>query len=220
MRKTTSRDDEVSVGLPDVVTAPSEQPSATTPETTHSTSVVTPAIYADHSQCVPTHYTAGLLPEVREQYELAYRDPQLLSIRDNIALMQARRVQMIARIELGDSVGWRTDLRDAWDELLTARSRDDHDSMRDAFNVVAGLMKKGGDDEQIWDDIRDIDRDLVKWKKMQHDRLNDLRVVMTLTEAAYKLHLYHMAVLEIVSDDRDRAALEIRRREVFQAAGG
>ena len=220
MRKRTSKSDAAATSNDVASDQPEQPPVATVAAATADATGVSAAIYADHPQYAPAHYTAGLLPEVREQYERAYRDPQLLSIRDNIALLQARRVQMVGRIKLGDSTEWRKDLLAAWGDVLAAHKTDDDDAKREALKAMTGLMKSGGADDDVWKDVQDIDRDLVKWKKLEHDRLNDLRVVMTLAEAAYKLHLYHTAVLEIVTDDRDRAALELRRREVFQAAGG
>lgn len=163
----------------------------------------------------PAEYTSNLPDGIREQYEQAYRDPQLLSIRDNISLLQARRQQLIGRIKLGDSVGWRQSLNVAWSTLVAARKRDDGDAMRDAFNEIARLMETA-DEEGVWSDIQKIDRDLVKWKAMEHDRLMQVKLVLTAEQVAEKIVRYHKAVEDVVSDLEMRAEIGRRLREVIR----
>jgi len=170
---------------------------------------------ADNDQ-IPEHYLDGLPDDIREEYRKAYEDPKLLSIRDNIALLQARRKQLIKRLELGDSVAWRIELGKAWDQFVAARNRDEHDAMRDSFNMVAALLEAGSDDEGVWLDIQSIDRDLVKWKSMESERLLQVKMVLTAEQVAEKIISYHQAVENVVTDLEQRAEIGRQLRKVLK----
>ena len=177
--------------------------------------IITPPSAVYH---IPAHYTDGLPAKTCEHYERSYRDPLLLSIRDNIALLQARRAQLLLRIEFGDSVQWREELAEQWGELKAAVKTDDADSLRDALNTMGRLIEGGSNDDQVWKDIQEVDRDLVKWKEAEHRRESDLKVTLSLADAAAMVVKYHAAVMSVVVDVGQRRDIEAEYATLFRDA--
>jgi hypothetical protein len=173
----------------------------------------------------PTHprYKTGrtskyIPPELRKRYEEAYSDPDLLSIRDDVALAELRKTQLLERMADGDSKLFRTSLKDAWDafesgnKLRTAAiAADDQPAMERAIDQVqtalkklGSLINKGDKSESIWDELTEASRFAISAKKAEVDQQHVMAQMMSLEQVMVLMNAVQLAVVEVVKDKQQQ----------------
>jgi hypothetical protein len=98
-------------------------------------------------------YSKYLPDHVREGYERARTDPRLLSLTDEIAVLDQRLGERLRQVGQGDSVALWSALREAlatWSEALGAG---DMTGMNTAFATMQRLITEGGDQAAAWGEI-------------------------------------------------------------------
>lgn len=119
-----------------------------------------------HGGASPRGLTAGqfksgryskYLPErLRERYDVAQQDPDILVLRDEIALADARLMDLLTRVDAGESgVLWK-DLKDLVDQLGKGVETLDLDGARSALKGLQEVVLKGYADSTAWEEIRAV----------------------------------------------------------------
>lgn len=107
----------------------------------------------------------------------ASKDPDLLSLRNEIKLLDARLMQLIERVEEGGATTNWTDINTAWKTLQ--RSQGDPDATAAAIQSIQDIIARGLHDSMIWVDIRAVISDRGKLVRVEARRLVDMRQTIT-----------------------------------------
>lgn len=158
------------------------------------------------SQCLPT--------AVAKKFNIAREDPELLSIRDDVALFDARRSIIAERLNTGESgASWEL-LQKHWSEFergnrMSAEGvQTDNPELRaearelitNSINAVGKLISQGAGEEAQWKELQKTTHELAALKQSETTRLQKLHSMMTAEEALLLIHQVQQAVMSVVSN--------------------
>jgi hypothetical protein len=161
-------------------------------------------------------YSKVLPPRLRERYEEAAQDSELLVLREEIALLDARIIDLIARVESGEAGAiW----GQANEHYLAARAAirsGDAVELGNALDALGVTIRRGQADYAAWDEIKetlDLRRKLVE---SERKRLVQLSQMITTEQAMVLMTAIVALVQENVTDRQALAKISdgIRRLTV------
>lgn len=98
-------------------------------------------------------YSKFLPARMTGRYEESRSDGELLALREDIALTDARLVDLLSRVDTGESGAlWRS-LMAARMELLACRQASDIKGQMDALNLIMELISQGHTDYRAWGEV-------------------------------------------------------------------
>jgi len=127
----------------------------------------------------PSRHSKYLPPRLQERYQSALVDPTMLSVRDDIALMDARLEDLLRRADTGEAGKTWERLKQARADLLSARSRRDMEAVQYSLNEILNLIQAGHGDHLTWEDIRVTLLDRNKLVRSEQRRLVDAHQMVT-----------------------------------------
>jgi hypothetical protein len=160
-------------------------------------------------------YSRHLPTRLAAQYRLAEQDPELTNLTSDIALTDARIVDLLQRVETGEAgMVWRS-AQAALQRFRVAQAKSDPDKMREHLDVLQGLIEHGASDYAAWHEIGELIEQRRKLCESEAKRLAALEQYITAEKA--------MALLETVVNIirrhvHDRQALEKIAFDVGQLA--
>jgi hypothetical protein len=98
-------------------------------------------------------YSKVLPVRLAERYSQAVSNPNLLSLRDDIATAEARLMDLFQRVSTRESGQLWQDLRGALDAFALAQARVDVDAMDRHCATMRQLVTQGSDDYAAWSEI-------------------------------------------------------------------
>ena len=154
------------------------------------------------------HLPARLLTE----YEDTKHDPNLLELNDEIALVHSRAVDLIKRVDMGESGHlWRT-LQKTYDDLTQATTSADQLL---AMQELGQLIRRGAADYAMWEDIgKQVDRKQ-RLVESQRNRAQELQQSMPLDQLNFILGALLTAIVKYVADRDTRAAIQAEFNRVL-----
>lgn len=169
-----------------------------------------------------------LPPERRREVVEAYENPNLLSIRPDVALLEARRGELAARVETGESgAAWirLNEIMDDFDEnsrtMATAREAGDTDLLAELqakqiklLEENRAIIRRRGANEAASTELIDFTHQLASLKKCELTRLSMLHEMMTQDDAIIQARTLTAVVLANIADEalRIKIAYEFRER--------
>ena len=164
-----------------------------------------------HPQYRTGRYSKHLPAKLRANYEEAMRDEELLSSREEIALLSSRVAELAGRLQFGDSGNLWGDLREVFDELQAAMRGNKVERMTACLMRMGGIIKMGNDNEGMWSEIRDTCETLNRVRASENKRQVELRQLIAAPQAIALM----MAVVQIVQRNvSDARTLNNIQREV------
>jgi hypothetical protein len=125
-----------------------------------------------HSRFLPTRYLAS--------FEAALDDPELISVRNQIALLDAREMELIQQLSAGEAgYNWRA-AKAALRRLGKAKARSGHP----AFKTLAKLIDNGAADERRWTELRENAESRRRLANTERQRLEWMGAYLTVEELA------------------------------------
>lgn len=101
-------------------------------------------------------YSKYLPERLREKYQDAQQDPEILVLRDEIALADARLMDLLTRVDVGESgVLWK-ELKELLDQLSRNVEALDLDGARGALQRLQEVVGKGHTDASAWQEIQAV----------------------------------------------------------------
>jgi hypothetical protein len=157
-------------------------------------------------------------PEISSLIARAREDPELLSIRQDVALLDARRAILAGRLYTGESGSLWAALNKQWSALADAnqkarqaREADDataaekwRTKAQEAISEIGRIIQQGHKDESSWKELIATTRDLVNMKGQEHTRLERLSQVIYAEDMMNMCAVLLRSVLEHVSDGQSR----------------
>jgi hypothetical protein len=167
------------------------------------------------------HFRGGrysrYVPErLRARYEQAEGDAELLNLRGEIALIDARLVDLLSRVDTGESGQLWADLRRAHQEFKVAKRGEDVARMQTALARMEHLIDSAVQDHVAWAEIGALIEQRRKLTESEAKRLVTLQQMLTAAEAMAIVH----RLVDIVSRHvTDRQALSAIVVELQALAG-
>ncbi len=149
-------------------------------------------------------YSKYLPARLAARYQEASTDGELLHLREDIALLDARLADLLGRVDSGESGAiWRM-LRKAFDALQIARLSGNTIGMRDALGEIELLIVKGLADYAAWADVQQVLDQRRRLVESERKRMVEMQQMITSERAM----LLMGAVVGIIKEHvHDRSTL-------------
>lgn len=158
-------------------------------------------------------YSKHLPTRMLAEYEGAQRDSELLNLREDIALLDARLSDLLKRVDSGESGKVWRELRAAWKAVKRAPSEADATY---AIADLGSLIEHGCMDTQAWGEIRELVEQRRKLVESERKRLIEMQQMMTAGQAQLLIARLYDVVSQHV---RDRSTLAAIGAELQALAG-
>ncbi len=139
-------------------------------------------------------YSKYLPKGLGRRYEEALNDPDLLSAREELALLRTRLGQLTERLKEGGSAKLWTKGQSALDSVHAAIRAGDSTGMQSGLTELTAIFATGLKTEGAWAELYEAVEMKTKVAEREHRRLRDLRQYMTVQQAM-DLMGYILAVL-------------------------
>lgn len=171
-----------------------------------------------------------VLPErLAARYDAARANPDLLSLRDDLATCESRLAELFARLDSGESgATWRA-LGQALADFETARALGNALASQLALAQMHTLIRQGASDDAAWEDIRAMWDMRCKLTFTETKTLHLLQQMITAEQLSVYMGVItdaiHRCVTAHAANGQARAILgdiaaEFRRLTVLQTGGG
>jgi hypothetical protein len=128
-------------------------------------------------------YSKSLPARLSQDYEQALADPDLLSIREDVALLDSRLADVLAAASNHEAGELWANLKAALKEYDGARGKDIEQKRSDALANIRWLINEGYQEWQAWRDIRALLQERKSLVESERDRLKQMQLMIT-TERA------------------------------------
>lgn len=152
-------------------------------------------------------YSKDLPTRLASRYAEALADTELLSLRDDVALVDARIAELLTRIDKGESGRIWGKLADAKSEFITARGAADVPAMDRWLGEILRLIDAGNADWMIVADIVQLQDHKRKLGESERKRLIEMRQIITTEQAAVLLGAITDIIVRNVTDRDTRARI-------------
>jgi hypothetical protein len=158
-------------------------------------------------------------------------DPELLSLRQYVALFDVKVAEAIDKLKASDAGDYRQNLLSLWEQLEKANAEridpdDPHAAdaraakaakVTDALNAIGQTIRDAAVEEEAWREVSAAIKDRMAATAAEYRRLVDLEQVLTIEQAAAFILALHRAVKKTVDDPKIRSeiAAEIDREVGF-----
>ena len=153
-----------------------------------------------HSKYLPVRLAA--------RYEESQNDPELLSMRDDIALIETRVADLLKRVDSNEAGLWWGKLRSAYDDLVAAMRRGNDQAVAAGLNDLNRFIDGGGSDFAIWGEISSLLDQRNRIVSSERKRLVEMQQMITSQEAFRLVTALLSAVNENVTDRKSRARIQ------------
>lgn len=121
-----------------------------------------------------------LPPRMVEAYEASLKDPELLSLREEISLVDARITDLLKRIDTGESGRLWGLLSDAYDKLREHRN----DPAKGAYwlNEIGALIHRGVGDYAAWGELSNKLEQRRRLVESESKRMKDMQAMISAEE--------------------------------------
>lgn len=163
-----------------------------------------------HGMALPqtTHgrYSKYLPQRLHERYNASLNDPELLALREDIALLESRLTDLIQRVDSGEAGALWRELREAWDAIEDARGKDAV-KLAEALTALGVLIRRGQADYAAWDEVRSVQEQKRKLIESEQKRLVAMQQMVTAEQAMLFASAIQDAVKRHVTDRKVLAAI-------------
>lgn len=128
-------------------------------------------------------YSKYLPDRLREKYETSHTDPDLLSLRSEVSLVDSRLADLLFRVDTGESGQLWTNLKKAHEEFRLYRRAQDVPKMTIALAKVESVIDSAIQDHTAWTEIAELLEQRRKLAESEHRRLVALEQLITTEEA-------------------------------------
>jgi len=136
------------------------------------------------------------------------KDRNQLALNPEIALIDARIADVAKRVDSGEGGTIWERLENAWSQFESAMTAQDMESIKTQMRVLQILVRKGGEDWEVWKSVTDLIEQRRKLVESESKRMKDQAETMTATEAYVLFNAILTLVNEHVTDKETKAKLQ------------
>lgn len=152
-------------------------------------------------------YSKYLPTRLQARYEEAEKDPELLNLRGEISLLDARLAELLGKLDSGESGLLWKDLQKQNAELQLAKSTGDTIGAMQALNEISSLIDRGSREWMIWGEIGGIVEQRRRLVESERKRLVEMNQIITIEQAMTLITSVGAIVRKYVLDDPTRKAI-------------
>jgi hypothetical protein len=141
------------------------------------------------------------------RYQEAQQDPELLILRDEIALLDSRLADVLVRVDTGESGALWSQLSKSWDDFMAARAGGNVAKMTEALAHHQAMLERGRADYAAWAEIGTLLDRRQRFVESERKRYVEMSQMVSLEQAMLFLGAVTDAVRRHVTDQATRAAL-------------
>lgn len=159
-------------------------------------------------------YSKYLPDALADRYREARSDPELLSLRDDVALVDTRLTELVQKLDTGENRDLWSALQATYQTLTRARAEGKTRDMAQALIAMGGLIESGAEQGVLWDEIGRVLEQRRKLVESEHKRLVEMRQMITVERAMILVTALVNAVAKRVSDRTTINAIAADFREI------
>lgn len=158
------------------------------------------------------HYRTGrysdhLPTRMASRYAESKNDAQLLELRDEVSLIDARIVDLLGRVDTGESGKVWKELKAAHSELVEANAKGDSIGIVTAMYRIGTLIGEGADDYAAWNEVLTVVEQRRRMVESERKRLVELQQTLTIDQAMLMIGALTGIIRAHVTDTRTLAAI-------------
>jgi hypothetical protein len=159
-------------------------------------------------------YSTYVPTGLRARYEQAHTDPDLLSLRSELALVDARLGDLLSRVTTGESGQLWMDLRKAHRAFTRARLAQDVHQMSVALAKQELIIESATQDHAAWAEIAELIEQRRKLAESESKRLVALQYVLTHEQALLFMHRLVDIITQHVPDKKALSAIIVDLQQI------
>ncbi len=145
-------------------------------------------------------YSRSLPARLASRYEAARQDGDLLALREDVALLDARLEDLLARVDTGESGALWQRLMTARMELLEAQRTKDHLGQLAALRDILDLISQGHTDYRAWGEMASVLEQRRRLVESERRRLTETHQMITADKAMLLIGAIVGVIKEHVSE--------------------
>ncbi len=124
---------------------------------------------ADNPHYKTGRYSKYMPDKLWERFQLMKDDPNIIDLRENIALLDVRLEQLVERTGEGDfGKGWVT-IRRLYDKIQSAIKNGDTDQVKPLLDDMGDIIHSGENEYKTWKEITEVNEKRVATAKIHQD---------------------------------------------------
>lgn len=152
-------------------------------------------------------YSKHLPTRIQANYEEAKRDTELLSLRNEAALMDARIADLLKRVDSGESGAlWRS-VKSAFDDLVVANRKSDTVAATIALKELNECINRGIEDYSAWSEVSKAVENKRRLSESENKRLVQAQQTITIERMMLLITAIASSVNKHVADEAARLAI-------------
>lgn len=128
-------------------------------------------------------YSMDIPARLSQRYNEGRNDPELLSLREEIALTHARMSELLKKVDTKESGMLWKKARDTYKDLRAAISAQDASKMTACLLVLDETLSEGVSDYSAWEKVFSLVEQRRKLSESERKRLIDMRQIITVERA-------------------------------------
>jgi predicted RNA-binding Zn-ribbon protein involved in translation (DUF1610 family) len=160
-----------------------------------------------HPRFQTGRYSKYLPDRLAERYEEALKDPELLALRDDIALTDARLADLLEGLSEGAGSGLWQRVKGTYDDMLQAQLAGDARRTIAAFEELGKLITRGVGEGAVWAEVLDVLERRRRLKESERRRLVDAEQIITVERMMALMALVVDVIRQHVADIDVRAEI-------------
>lgn len=166
-----------------------------------------------HPSTTTGRFSKDLPTRLLAQYEAALADPDLIALREELALATAREGDLLTRVDSGEAGAHWRGIRGALADFRKAQRRDDAPAAAGALREMERLTDLGIADDQAWAELFDVIEARRRLADTERRRLESMQQMITTERAmllvaalvdAVRRHVDDRQVLDAIGRELER----------------
>ncbi|HEY9751298.1 MAG TPA: hypothetical protein V6C63_21620 [Allocoleopsis sp.] len=164
-------------------------------------------------------YSKYIPGRLMERYSEAVSDTELLAMREDIGLLDARLSDVLQRVDTGESGAIWKELHEWSEELAIARKTNDKVAMADALNGLLDCIKRGKSDYQAWNEVKNLLDQRRKLVESERKRLVEMQQFVSSEQAMLLVTALIDSVRRNVTDKQTLSTISAEFARLTQREG-
>jgi hypothetical protein len=145
-------------------------------------------------------YSKYLPSRLAERYQEAVKDPELLALREEIALVEARIHDLMGRVDAGEAGSLWKETQRIYTDLRQAISKGDANAMATALDRMGEIIENGRGDYAAWSEIYKLIEQRRRLAESERKRLIDMEQMISSERAMVMISNISNLIHENVTD--------------------
>ncbi len=165
-------------------------------------------------------YSKYLPARLAGRYQEAQADSELLALREEVVLTDARLADVLKRVDTGESGELWRNAKGAFENFKSAQGKGDIDKSREALTDLSALLTRGQDDYATWDEVGKLLEQRRRLVESERKRLVEMQQMITAERAMLLISAFVGIIRNHVTDRATLAAISADVGRLVSADSG